>query len=165
MNFKVFRMKALAILIMTFFWMTGDAQQIPSLKVEELVRQYSNAKGVTVVNFWSSWCKSCQEEMPHFLQVTDSLKSKGVSLLLVSMDSKGVFGSGQLKTFIAKKKWKAPLVWLNETDADHYCPVVDNSWSGVIPVTLILNSSKNYKKFYENELTKTELIQAIQAAF
>ena len=157
-------MKLFVLIIMCCFTATAFSQGIPSVKVEELVKQYSNAKGVTVVNFWSTWCKPCQEEMPGFLSVTDSLKSKGVNLLLVSLDTKDVYTNGKLKAFVNKKKWGAPMVWLNETDADRYCPAVDKTWSGVIPVTLIINPAKNYTKFYEAALNKEELINAITEA-
>ncbi len=157
-------MKILAAIVMIYFSASAFSQQIPSIKVEELVKQYSNAKGVTVVNFWSTWCKPCQEEMPGFLSVTDSMKQQGVSLLLVSLDTKDVYTNGKLKAFVKKKKWLAPMVWLNETNADRYCPAVDKTWSGVIPVTLIINPAKNYTKFYEAALNKAELINAITEA-
>ncbi|MES2775943.1 MAG: TlpA disulfide reductase family protein [Bacteroidota bacterium] len=157
-------MKTLIVLLFSCFSIAGFSQEIPSLKVEELVKRYSNAKGVTVVNFWSTWCKPCQEEMPHFIKITDSLKMKGVNLLLVSLDTKTVYTKGELKAFVKKKKWVAPMVWLNETDADHYCPAIDKSWSGVIPVTLISNPSKNYFKFYEAALSREELTAGIVEA-
>jgi thiol-disulfide isomerase/thioredoxin len=128
------------------------------------VNKYQAAKGPMVINFWSTWCKPCIEEIPHFIKVADSLKSKGVELLLVSLDTKQVYNSGTLKSFIQKKGWKRNMVWLNETDADHYCPVVDSKWSGVIPVTLIINPSKNYRQFYEEPLSHTALTTAIQKA-
>jgi thiol-disulfide isomerase/thioredoxin len=156
--------KTLIVFFMCCIGLAAFSQQIPSVKVEELVKQYSNAKGVTVVNFWSTWCKPCQEEMPGFLSVTDSMKQQGVSLLLVSLDTKDVYTNGKLKAFVKKKKWVAPMVWLNETNADHYCPAIDKAWSGVIPVTLIINPSKNYTKFYEAALTKPELIIGIEEA-
>jgi len=157
-------MKTLTLFVMACFSTAVFSQEVPSLKVAELVKKYSSANGITVVNFWSTWCKPCQEEMPHFLRVTDSLKSKGVQLLLVSLDTKDVYTTGKLKAFVAKKKWEAPMVWLNETDADIYCPAVDKTWSGVIPVTLIINPAKNYSKFYETSLTRPELEAGIIAA-
>ena len=157
-------MKLGIVLLFCCFSTAVLAQEIPSLKVEELVAKYSKANGVTVVNFWSTWCKPCQAEMPHFLSITDSMKLKGVSLLLVSLDTKDVYANGKLKAFVNKKKWVAPMVWLNETDADHYCPPIDKTWSGVIPVTLIVNSSKKYSRFYETSLTKEELLKGIEEA-
>jgi thiol-disulfide isomerase/thioredoxin len=142
----------------------GHAQTITPVKVEQLVKTYQAAKGVTVINFWSTWCKPCIEEIPHFISLADSLKSKGVQLLLVSQDTKTIYQNGALKKFVAKKGWKPKTYWLNETDADHYCPAVDSTWSGVIPVTLIINPVKNYRQFYESALKKEELRAAVEKA-
>lgn len=147
----------------TFLWAV-NAQIITPVKVEQLVKTYQASKGVTIVNFWSTWCKSCKEEIPHFIYVADSFKKEGVQLMLVSQDTKTIFRDGTLKNFLQKKGWKSKFYWLNETNADHYCPAVDSSWSGVIPVTLIINPAKNYKKFYEQELSKAALKEAIEKA-
>ncbi len=130
--------------------------------MEELVKKYSSAKGVTVVYFWSTWCKPCQEEMPDFLSITDSMKQKGVSLLLVSLDTKDVYTNRKLKAFVKKKKWLAAMVWLNETNANNYRQAVDKTWSGVISVTPIINPAKNYTKFYEAAFCEAELIKEIE---
>jgi len=157
-------MKSLLALLLVIFCNSAFGQKIPSLKVEELVQKYNSEDGVVVVNFWSTWCKPCIAEIPHFISVTDSLQSKNVKLMLVSLDSKDVYNSGKLASFIVQKKWKTKVVWLNETNADHYCPVVDSTWSGVIPVTLVINPKKKYAKFYEEELTKPLLVKAIEMA-
>lgn len=140
------------------------AQPIDSLKIEELVKKYEAAKGVMVVNFWSTWCKPCIEEIPHFIQVTNKWKEKGVELLLVSQDTRKLVESGELAAFVRKNGWKSSVVWLNETNADHYCPQVDRSWSGVIPATLIINPSKKYRAFFEESLDAEQLELEIKKA-
>lgn len=140
------------------------SQTITPVKVDQLVKTYQAAKGVTIINFWSTWCKPCIEEIPHFISLADSLKMEGVRLMLVSQDTKTIYQNGSLKKFVIKKGWKSKMYWLNETDADHYCPAVDSTWSGVIPVTLIINPAKNYRQFYENALNKNELRAAVEKA-
>jgi thiol-disulfide isomerase/thioredoxin len=137
---------------------------IPALKVEQLVDQYKNAKGVLVVNFWSTWCKPCIEEIPHFIAITKKYEPARVALLLVSLDTKALYESGELLAYVQKKKWQVPVVWLNETNADHYCPAVDSSWSGVIPATVIINPARNYYAFFEESLDTAALEAAIKKA-
>lgn len=158
-------MKILFFLLLFYcFTSFGHAQTIAPVKVEQLVKTYQASKGVTIINFWSTWCKPCIEEIPHFISLADSLKSKGVQLLLVSQDTKTIYQNGSLKKFVTKKGWKPNMYWLNETNADHYCPAVDSTWSGVIPVTLIINPAKNYRQFYEMQLNKDELRAAVKKA-
>ncbi len=142
----------------------GITQTIIPVKIEALVKTYQAAKGPTIINFWSTWCKPCVEEIPHYIALKDSLKKEGVNLMLVSLDTKQIYSNGTLKKFLAKKGWKANFYWLNETDADHYCPAVDAKWSGVIPVTLIVNPAKNYHHFYEEALSRSALSTALKAA-
>lgn len=41
---------------------------------------------VVVLNFWATWCPPCVEEMPSLVEMQRRLKSKGVTVLAVSMD-------------------------------------------------------------------------------
>jgi thiol-disulfide isomerase/thioredoxin len=152
------------LLLISTAVLAQKSQPIPSMSVEQLVSKYKQARGVMVVNFWSTWCKPCIEEIPHFIAITKKHEQEKVELLLVSLDTKSLYKSGQLLAFIQKKKWQAEMVWLNETDADHYCPAVDHRWSGVIPATVIINPAKNYYAFFEESLSAAQLEAAIKKA-
>ncbi len=169
MPITIIRKHAIALAVFFTALTTGSvslAQEgvIPSMKIEEVVKQYQTASNVMVVNFWSTWCKPCIEEIPYFISVTNEYKDKGVHLLLVSEDTKTVYRNGKLKRFIEKKKWKTNFAWLNETNADHYCPLVDSSWSGVIPATVIINPPKGYYRFFEASLSAAALEAEIKKA-
>ena len=41
---------------------------------------------VLVLNFWATWCPPCIEEMPSLVEMQRRLKSKGVTVLAVSVD-------------------------------------------------------------------------------
>jgi len=154
-------------LMIVFLYFSGlaTAQTVESIRVKDLVEKYRATDGVVVVNFWSTWCKPCVEEIPHFVEITNRYKTQGVQFWMVSQDTEELYRSGQLKNFISKKGWKpTKLYWLNETDADYYCPLIDSSWSGVIPATLVYNKKRKYAQFYESPLTKSELEVAIGKA-
>jgi peroxiredoxin len=47
----------------------------------------SQFKGqVVVLNFWATWCPPCIEEMPSLVQMQQRMRSKGVTVLAVSVD-------------------------------------------------------------------------------
>src|SRR5580700_3911818 len=47
----------------------------------------SQLKGqVVVLNFWATWCPPCIEETPSLVQMQQRMKSKGVTVLAVSVD-------------------------------------------------------------------------------
>ncbi|HEX4875985.1 MAG TPA: hypothetical protein VFV31_04890 [Chitinophagaceae bacterium] len=62
-----------------------------------------------------------------------------------------------------KRKFTAPIVWLDETNADYFCPKIDPKWSGAIPATLFINNKTGYRNFMEAQLTQEELKKEIMA--
>ncbi len=61
----------------------------PDFTVQDSERKVtlSQFKGqVVVLNFWATWCPPCIEEMPSLLDMQRRLKSKGVTVLAVSID-------------------------------------------------------------------------------
>jgi cytochrome c biogenesis protein CcmG/thiol:disulfide interchange protein DsbE len=41
---------------------------------------------IVVLNFWATWCPPCVEEMPSLVEMQRRMKSKGVTVLAVSVD-------------------------------------------------------------------------------
>ena len=57
----------------------------------------SQLKGqVVVLNFWATWCAPCVEEVPSLVQMQQRMRSKGVTVLAVSVDA----DDGQYRRFI-----------------------------------------------------------------
>ena len=55
------------------------------------------------------------------------------------------------------------IVYLNETNADLFCPKVDEKWSGAIPASLLINNKTGYKKFFEEQIAENKLEEEIKA--
>lgn len=48
----------------------------------------SEFKGQGVMlNFWGTWCKPCEEEMPYMQELYPEYKEKGIEIIAVSLDS------------------------------------------------------------------------------
>lgn len=58
---------------------------LPRLSGEE-VRLSSLRGRVVLVNFWATWCKPCEEEMPAMERLYRALEPEGLELLAVSVD-------------------------------------------------------------------------------
>jgi len=118
---------------------------------------------VYVVNFWATFCKPCVGEIPHFISIAQKYKAQKVKLLLVSLDLKEDYPQ-KIRAFAKRFHFNTNIAWLNETNADLFCPMIDPKWSGAIPATIFVNNKKGYKKFYEDELNAVDFEKALKAA-
>jgi peroxiredoxin len=150
--------KKLLPLLLLLVSLQGLAQSIPSYKIEQLDRLIRDSKTPLVINFWATYCKPCVEEIPYFQSIVKKYENKNVRLLLISLDLESYYPSS-IEKFARRNQFTAPIIWLNESNADHFCPVIDSSWSGVIPATLFYNPATGYRKFYEVQM-KPEAFEA-----
>ena len=82
-------------------------------------------------------------------------------LMLVSVDTRSLFPR-KLNLFVKQRNWNTPVAWLNETNADYFCPRVDTKWSGSIPATIIVNKKNGKRKFVEGDMNAKEFVKAIE---
>ena len=134
-----------------YFSVPVRSQSLPSWKITDLQEYINNADSVLVINFWATFCKPCIRELPFMQSVSEKLKHKRVQMLLVSLDLPEAYPV-VIDSFAKANNCSAPIVWLNETNADYFCPKVDKSWSGGIPATLFINRKKGYRKLVEEEM-------------
>jgi thiol-disulfide isomerase/thioredoxin len=151
-------MKMIKFLSIGLFILTSKVygQDIPVWKLNDLKYAIENTKAPLIINFWATFCKPCIAELPHFQKLANKYDSKGVKLIMVSLDLKEAFPS-RVAAFAKKLKLTSPVVFLDESNADLFCPVVDSTWSGAIPASIFINNEKGYRKFHEVELTKEKL--------
>ncbi len=156
------KMKSLLVFVFLSLGVTGFAQVIKSVKAVDLERIIAETKTPLIINMWATWCKPCIEEIPYFLGEIKDHKKDSLTILLVSLDFKEAF-PGDISSFAKKRKINAPIVWLDETNADYFCPKVDAKWSGAIPATLFINNQTGYRKFIEEQISHDKLKQEIRA--
>ena len=147
--------------VLVFAYANSHAQSIPKWKLNDLKTAISKPEKPTIFNFWATFCVPCLQEIPYFQEITDRHTAQDVSLVFVSLDMKQAY---PVKVNETAKKLKLvyPVVWLNETNADYFCPKVDTSWTGGMPSSLFVNNATGYHKFFERPLSKQELEKEIQ---
>ena len=140
-----------ALLVMAGFG--AGAQEIPKWKIADLEAAISQSTKPTIINFWASFCKPCIAEIPYFKKTVAAYKSESVQLILVSHDMNETYS--KLPVFIKKFGIdKTAVVFLDETNADLFCPVADPKWSGAIPASLFINNKTGYRKFFEDGIAE-----------
>ena len=156
-------MKKIMLGFLLFFALgTATGQDIAKLKITDIEKYIANGNGdILVINFWATFCKPCVAEIPFFISTVEKYKSQKVKLILVSLDMPSYYPA-RIASFAKKHKFNSNIVWLDESNADYFCPKIDSAWSGSIPATLIINTATGSRKFAEEEMTPESLEMAIK---
>ena len=157
-----FSMKRIALIIgfSVLFITAIKAQPIPKWKMTGLEDYINKSETPVIINFWATYCGPCIEEIPYFQELAKKYEEKGVKLILVSLDFEEAYPD-KIRKFSIKRKFTAPIVWLDETDADYFCPKIDSSWTGVMPASLFVNNKTGFRSFYEEQMSKERLEEEI----
>lgn len=135
-------------------------QQIKKMKMDQLLKRIDTTSVPLVVNFWATWCGPCIREIPWFEKNVASFQDKKVKLLLVSLDYPGDYPK-TIAAFAKRNGYSAEIIWLDETNPEDFCPKVDKQWEGTIPVSLMVNHAKQYRRFYNQQLPEAKLLQEL----
>ncbi|MBN2814780.1 MAG: redoxin domain-containing protein [Bacteroidales bacterium] len=149
----------LAFFLLAVLMPIKSQDSIPVWRLETF-EKYLNRQTDTlyVINFWATWCGPCRKELPEFEKIHQNYASQKVKVLLVSLD----FPNQLEKTlipFIRTHHISAPVVLLNEPDADRWIDKVDPAWTGSLPATLFYRGKNRH--FLEKELTYADINQLI----
>ena len=149
---------------MVGFVTIGKSQIIAKMKMTDVVKYFNKDNDtVYVVNFWATFCKPCVAEIPYFISTCNKYKDRKVKLLLVSLDLPDYFPA-KIRAFAKKRKFNTSIAWLNETNADIFCPMIDKKWSGAIPATIIVNNKTGLRQFFEDEMSREQFESVLSKA-
>jgi thiol-disulfide isomerase/thioredoxin len=156
-----FMKRFLCLLLSFLFIATTYAQSIKKMSITELQSYIDQSDHPLIVNFWATYCGPCIKEIPYFQSQTEKFKDSHIEMLLVSLDLPNYYPS-KISAFAKANNLTARIIWLNETNADYFCPMIDKKWSGGIPSTLFINNKTHYRKFFERQLTEGQVVENIQ---
>lgn len=137
------------------------AQTVKKMTILELESYIAHSDHPLIVDFWATFCAPCVKEIPYLQSTADKYKADGVELLLVSLDLPDSYPS-KISAHAEKNNYHVPIIWLNETNADYFCPKIDKKWSGGIPSSLFINNKTKYRKFFDRQLTDLQVEQEVK---
>jgi thiol-disulfide isomerase/thioredoxin len=158
-NVFAFMKKIFGFLVTAFLSISAQAQDVKIIKLGDLQNLMSSKQQpVQVINFWATWCAPCVKELPLFQKLEEE-KSPQIKITLVNLDF--AEKASKVNTFVTRKKMTSEVILLDEVDYNTWIDLVDKSWGGAIPATLVINTQTGKRKFIERELKEGELQQMI----
>lgn len=159
--FKPNHMKRVLIAFSFFLFFSAAISQIKTYDFDRLQPRLSTGSdSVYVVNFWATWCVPCVKELPEFEKINEVYSDQKVKVLLVSLDNPDHLESRVLP-FIENHSLKSEIVLLDDPRSNRWIPLVDESWTGSIPATVIF--TRNSRSFHEKVFTYEELEEIVES--
>ncbi len=131
---------------------SSNVSVIRKVKAADVKVMIDSSNGPTIVNFWATWCGPCVRELAYFDSIINT-RNVAVRLILVSLDFPASYPK-RLSEFVKKHRYKGEVVYLNETNADVFIPIIESKWNGAIPASIFLDNSKLRYEMFNMQLTR-----------
>lgn len=99
------------------------------------------------INFWATWCKPCEREMPHINKYYQQFKDQGVQVLAVDVSESELV----VKRFVEKHELNFPIM----IDKDQQ---VQSAYGiNPLPATFLVDKNGTLVKMHTGELSESKV--------
>lgn len=161
---QVFRITVLSILLLattyTVYTSTIKKEDTPSFSsnseapdfalktLDNKEVQLSNLRGKgVIINFWGTWCKPCEKEMPALESTYKEYKNKNVEIIGVNLEESNI----AVKTYVDRKDLSFPIL----LDKDGQVRDIYNV--STIPSSFFINEEGKIVKEYVGQMNEETL--------
>jgi thiol-disulfide isomerase/thioredoxin len=119
--------------------------QLDETSFAGVIKKSTDASRPVLVNFWATWCDPCRDEFPDFVKIDADYRSRGLDLVVISMDDL-VDMTSAVPRFLGDMKAKMPAYLLIAKDEGAFLESItavsskDDAVVG-LPVTILFDAS------------------------
>ncbi|MED4271848.1 thiol-disulfide oxidoreductase ResA [Geobacillus stearothermophilus] len=115
--------------------------------------QLSNYRGKGIfLNFWGTWCKPCEKEMPYMNELYPKYKAKGVEILAVDVD----------ETELAVRQFRDRYGLSFPIMIDKGSQVLNAYGVGPIPATYLIDKNGKVVKIFIGGMTLQQIEESMK---
>ena len=133
------------VLSLLFFFGVFAQNEIKVVKIEDLKKENELRHSSAFIN----------KPLHISHRICNEIMKGNIQLIFVSLDNAGAYK--KLPAKMKKLGVEAPVYLLNESSDYSWLPYIDKRWQGSIPATMIINTKKNVKAFFETPMDKGQL--------
>lgn len=119
---------------------------LETLKGERVELKDYRGQGV-FLNFWGTWCKPCETEMPYMNNAYQKYKEKGVEILAVNIEESDLI----VQNFVDRFELTFPILM------DRGGEVTNQYGIGPIPTTYLINKNGKVVKIITGSMTQQDV--------
>jgi cytochrome c biogenesis protein CcmG/thiol:disulfide interchange protein DsbE len=110
-----------------------------------------------LINFWATWCTPCKAEIPAFIELSETYKSKNLVILGISVDDK----AEDLRKYAAEHRMNYPV--LMGLDRDDLLDAFDAQYG--VPITWFIRADGTVSNRKQGTESKAWFDAQIKALF
>ena len=109
---------------------------------------------VLLVDFWATWCDPCREEFPNLVRLHDAYRSRGLSVVAISMDEPESVPA--IQRFLQSQGAKFGSYRQHFRDFEALVNSINPRWGGGIPATFLYDREGRLVNSWEGATTYQE---------
>lgn len=145
----------------------GDLNQpLPQAVMPQVGGDWADLKSfngkVLLINFWTTWCPGCRDEMPDLIKLQNEYSPKGFSVIAVSVDDQG---DEPVDAFVQNERFpvdnaSVPLNFPVLRGTDEICRSL--GFEGGLPASVLVTRDGREVKIIRGAFKPSDVARAIE---
>ena len=138
----------------------ADGWDLPALNGDERVRLADFAGTPVVVNFFSSWCTTCDQELPHFKRISDEVEGEVAFVGVNSLETGD-------RNLMVERHGIDTWALARDIQGSNQSGLHDSLGGrpGSMPITAFYDAEGNLVDFFGGFVSEPDLIDRLQTLF